>query len=409
MSQSVLRSVLSAACVAATSVLSIAQSAPVEVVKTRRQEPVTTQDPATRERVQVRLAEVISILEEGNLTEEQRERARTKLTEIRDRLARDEATRADAVRMYALRSDDGEPRARFRKVEVAEGADPVIVEMAEPSVPTPVLPPPLPAKAPKAPKPPKPPKAPRALMLAEAAQADAADAEARAGQHKATLELLLKERAKQGADEERRLRVEVEGLAQRHHLVEVERAERAAELAEVHAKRAHDRAKAQADDGAGFGAVRGRKAAGSQNRAGADAADDDLRAMIEEMRAEMREIRALIRQMRAKSQDIDEVRRNALAPARGSFGPAGSFGGSAAPRAGMQGTSAGFGLFAPASGGSGASAFAPGRGALAPAQGGGGSLGGVGMPGQGGDGACAPPARAGGGFAPVRSSDTFAN
>lgn len=140
-----------AAATLAAATLLTAQSAPL---------PSTTQDPSPRapkaeprstERMQVRLAEVIAMLEEDDLSPEQRAQAKKKLQEIVARLRETPAA--------ATTPAPSPSRPRTLTFRSAEGGEGKVVLV--PQEPAPPATPAMPAMPGKAPKPPKPPKAPK--------------------------------------------------------------------------------------------------------------------------------------------------------------------------------------------------------------------------------------------------------
>lgn len=335
MNQSIVRSLLSIACAAATTIALSAQSA----IVIREQEPA----PA-REQVRVRLAEVISLLEDEDLSPAQRADAKAKLHEILAQLdkERDAGGRA-RHRVVEVQRPDGNLAERIDPVEIptVEGREaPVAVLQAEPAEP-PV--PPDPVRKPRV----------RALRLLGGRGVDVAPDAAPLDGHKAHLESLL---GKVAADEARlealeslqRKNVELDNAASEMRLrgrlfarakQEAEHAARVADEARAEARDAEQDAEAMPSLRARFGKVpqevpkeRARKRVRVVEEEHADS--DDLRAMVEEMREEMREIRALIRDLRTHAQDDH----------------AGPFGGAdAAPAHGGGGmSSSSFDAFAPA-------------------------------------------------------------
>lgn len=145
-----------AATLAATTLL-LAQSAPQPRAASRSAAP-------GNERMQVRLAEVIAMLEEDDLTPAQRAEAKKKLEEIRARL-RAESTPPPPKPPAAPRGVDVAPAAPDEAVDVFEAKPtpragrrvlaPVVPDAPMPQEPTPPPSAPKAAKAPKAPKPPK--------------------------------------------------------------------------------------------------------------------------------------------------------------------------------------------------------------------------------------------------------------
>jgi len=356
-------SLLSVACLATPSAALLAQQA----IDTKPRQPAP---PAAREQMQVRLAEVIAMLEEDDLSPEQRERALAKLTEIRDRLAKE----GDGTRNAARASGEAPAaprRARFRAIETQPGESPeaIVVELAPPA------PPPSPAEppdavAPTAPVPPAPPtrirNRARLLELAEA-ENEARIAEVRA---KTAQEYDVIAKGKAQLDKAREYDVIAKGKAQLDDarakldaaVVELEAGQRvhalrgakmADELAKVYRGRVIAERDARSDHVDSFGrydvVVRPKisvEHAEHEKRAAHDEAeDDDLREMVEEMRAEMREIRALIRELRTRSSHDEATRRNAQAPAAPSSG---SFGVSGNPGAAASGGGGSFASPAPA-------------------------------------------------------------
>ena len=92
MNQTITKFLLAAACVAATPSLTTAQF----VISGSAPAPAKKLDPQpSRGQMQVRLAEVLSILEEEDLSPEQRAKAKAKVQELLERLAKESA---DAVR-----------------------------------------------------------------------------------------------------------------------------------------------------------------------------------------------------------------------------------------------------------------------------------------------------------------------
>lgn len=346
MNQSLMRCLLSAACIAATSLSSVAQSAPAG-----RSDAKRSAASPSREQMQIRIAEVMSMLEEDQLTDEQRARALAKLADIRDQLARERAT-SNAVRGLLVAPRSEERRARFRAAEAPER---VMVEVERLEAPLPPVPP-TPPTAPTAPTPPDtlevvevptPESSPVvrelfAKRVAEA-EADAHVVEVRAKMSQDAAESFAK-RAKE-LEKSRAIKgLAFEKLGKEHRALALRHAEQALELAKVE----RDHAAAHEDER--FDVVvrtKNRKArADADHDASPDS--DDLREMVQQMREEMREIRAMIREMRVKSKHLEETRRNAQAPLPAQGGGLHGFrgaGGSGAPAAPSQG---GGGAFAPA-------------------------------------------------------------
>ena len=328
MNQTISRCLVSAACLAVTA-LSPAQSA------VRGGGVARSQDPApSRERIQVRLAEVISMLEEEDLSPEQREMARKKLQEIMERLRKEQAQGqgeggargmgggspievsgakvaepGSRIRGRVVRVQSGD--GRVVEVQGREGHEVEVFEIAPEADARPRMnllgateaaeapAAPKPPKAPKAEKPPKapkPPQAPTRISLstpAEPAQV-AEEHEMRAllqVEREMDIARAAERRVARGRDEASRARHDALIELQRAHLAEAEARDRAA-------------------------ASEPRSRVGQRAKRVVEVEDDDaeIRAMIDEMRAEMREIRALMQQIRSRSQ---EARDEAMEPASG--------------------------------------------------------------------------------------------
>lgn len=271
-----------AVAVVAAATCALAQAAPAERSRTRP-------EPRGDDRVQVRLAEVIALLEEEDLTPDQRAKARAKLEDIVAQLRR-------------------------RAAEVIEFQGGEVVVRTQP---------PAPAEAPSAPTPPRPPKAPKPPKPAKAAAPVIVEVgPAEPGQHELRV---------------RQLQVETEAEAHgaeagqpRRWRVLAEHAQRAAEEARAHAdkvradsrvllERAHAAAPVPRDrvDGLRRAALEHKARAESEAEAEAPrarlrvravevpddggAGDGEIRALIEEMRAEMREIREMMLQLRKQA------------------------------------------------------------------------------------------------------------
>lgn len=414
------------------------------------------QEAKADEKVQTRLAEVIAMLEEDDLSPEQRAEAKKKLKEIGDRLRKDAAAKgkdaalppeAEGLEVIGddviVHSKDGvyfvKPRAEPSRA--VEGFPAVIGEPVEgrrvmglaPETGAPAAP--NPPRAPKAPRPPKPPKFPSPIEVPAAPDAppvpDLADPVAPKSvegmplpnsrprvirtrvveTHEQPVEVVqelpleiaveeargqgeLRWAEAQGALEEARAEAEVEGrrLKLRNRALDEARARfdeaRQAELgaaarhradavrAKFEAERAQDQAKTtrakaaeirrDADQlrAARVKVVRGEQlprlrelpllsmsldsetAEEAKSVFGrvaetrpADAGDDEIRALIDEMRAEMRTIRALMQELRTRSEREDAADEGVGAThAEGaSNGGGASFGGEPA------GAAAGFG------------------------------------------------------------------
>jgi hypothetical protein len=303
MSPTVLRSFLSAAVFAAATLSSPAQVA----VKTRKQEPA----PAD-ERVQLRLAEVIAMLEEDELSDEQRQKARRKLTEIADRLKQQGARAAagdKGVTNWRVLREDGTDSSRPAKVEVRrldpeamvelelaqveaaqEGVRAFRIEVEDEDM----------ARPAKAPRPPKAPKAPRAPKAPKAVVVEQSDD---------GTQIVVREVAElDDVTGEVHARV-----AERRAREEAERAHATAEIllerTRAEPRRTKDRQKVLMEleeaDAARADAVR------RAEKAHAAGEQAEVRAMIEEMREEMREIRELIRRIRERAaESAPEPSRN---------------------------------------------------------------------------------------------------
>lgn len=204
MNQSIVMRLLAAAC--ATAVVSSlpAQSAPAVRSGARAVAPEVAQDPVAApkraeagDKVQLRLAEVMAMLEEDDMTPEQQQKALKKLAEVADRLKQDRAaapTRSlggmvaraatppaqsdsapgssllgtsagsgqssgggGVARVRTARPVEGQPFGGFAPATPSPNSGDKPSQMEALGVPMPPKPP-KPAKAPKAPKAPKPPK-----------------------------------------------------------------------------------------------------------------------------------------------------------------------------------------------------------------------------------------------------------
>lgn len=340
MNQSIVKRLLTAACaVAVVSSLS-AQSAPVEVRSVQgghahamppsTQDPKPAQKPAdATDRVQLRLAEVMAMLEEDDMTPEQQLRALAKLTEVAERLKQERQQRIvyrnyDGAVAAPVAPGQGEAPTRTtvgRRIPGGEGQDKP-AQMRAIGVPMPPEPPapPTPGMAPKPPKPPAPPQVwvtapetkageaapPRRLVLSvspdgkerEVAVVDQAQVENR---KKRVEQALAKAEADVAKAKEEVARLQRIG---RETAVQAQRVKAQAERAkaEAAAKQAHDEARAVEEHirVAREHAARSKSAPRVAERA--PSSDDEIRATIEEMRAEMQEIRKLMQEIRARAQ-----------------------------------------------------------------------------------------------------------
>lgn len=350
MNQSIVKRLLTAACaVAVVSSLS-AQSRPVEVrslggTGARASAPAAPgqQDPKappqraeSTDRVQLRLAEVMAMLEEDEMTPEQQLKALAKLTEVAERLKRERQERIvyrnyegmvaapvapGAVPAPAIPPGEYPTRATVgRRIPAAEGDDKPARARAL-GVPMPPEPPAPPAPA-TAPTPPVKGQVWRALTVpgskAEAAEptprlmvsvspdgrereiavVEGAPVENRKKRIEAALAKAEADVAKAKEEVARLQRIDREtALESRRAKAEAERA-KAAELA----KKAHDEARAVEEHIriARERAVDTKPAPKARDRG--PSTDEEIRATIEEMRAEMQEIRKLMQEIRARAQ-----------------------------------------------------------------------------------------------------------
>lgn len=389
MNQFIVRSLLSIACAAVTTIALTAQSAIV----------VKEQDPAPgREQVRVRLAEVISLLEDEDLSPAQRDAAKAKLHEILAQLdkERDAVGRAKH-RIVEVQQRDGSVVQLADPVDFAtvqEHLTPGTVLRAEPAEPPA---PPAPLRKPKM-RTPRPQGGRVVDVAPEAAPPDGREAHPRLLPGRAetdearlkALEFLQRKSVElDNAAAEMRVRERVLARAKQ----EAEHAARVADEAKVEAQAAEegagampplpsrlrlgvlDAARAEAAEEnleampslrGQFGKVRaeapkerGRKRVRVVEQEHADT--DDLRAMVEEMREEMREIRSLIHDLRAHAHDGGHdgpFGGEGTAPAHGLGSDASSSNELAPSHAGGMSSSSAFDSFAPAQAfGSGADAF----------------------------------------------------
>lgn len=387
----ILKCLLSTVCFAVPSLVLPAQSGRGVTAPPEAQDP-SPKPTAAKERMQVRLAEVLAMLDEDDLSPAQRLKVKAKLQEVMERLAKEQATESGSATApgrnarSVLRTVDGEPKPRVRarvietegepgkvvRVMGAEGGEVEVVELAEiaeiaemgesaelAEVVEPAAP--APAKSPRAPKDPRAPKAPKAPKAPRAIVIDANDADGAMDQGefaKARVLLLEADKAYELAEKDLlRAKLEVQGKAGRpdvreghsntlryalqrargDHAATLERkarldAQRAdAERSSVKALKLLHEARAaqrQAED-------RKAEPRATDPRVRArvlhvDSDDSDVREMIEEMRAEMREIRSLLKELRQKS---EELTQNTF-PHRGAlraFAPSGGVGQPAAP------------------------------------------------------------------------------
>lgn len=276
-----------AVAVVAAAACALAQAAPAERSRPRS-------EPRGDDRVQVRLAEVIALLEEEDLTPDQRAKARAKLEDIVAQLRR----RADEV-------------IEFR------GGD-LVVRTQQPAAPAEAPQPPSPPKPAKAPKPPKAPKPAKAAepVIVEVAPAEPGERErvrvrklraeteaeahgAEAGQRRVWLEFA--EHAQKAAEQARahadKVRAESRMLLERAHTEAIDMRDRA-----EGARRALLERKARADAEGEAEAPRARLRVRTVDVPSAgEPADGEIRALIEQMRAEMREIREMMLQLRKQA------------------------------------------------------------------------------------------------------------
>lgn len=344
-----------AATLAAAAVLT-AQSAPLPNARAPKAEAKAT------ERMQVRLAEVIAMLEEDDLSPEQRAQAKKKLEEIVARLRETPAaaavpstpaplgrqSRTAETTESAATPAPSPSRSRTFTFHSAEGGEGrVMLVPQEPSPPAPPAPPALPGKAPKPPKPPKAPKPekgevlewvdvthgepgaePKVLGLSggkvtqlgggkvlieipEGAEWAEVDKTLKAqGQHLRGLTVVQGEKARAEATEAAE-KAERDAVRQHAQAARAEAEALRAQRAEVAAKRAAetrakvDRAIAEVRERqpgewktAPQAAPESRVRMRSASPRDDDRDDAEIRQLIEEMRAEMREIRKLIQQMK---------------------------------------------------------------------------------------------------------------
>lgn len=350
MNQSIVKRLLTAACaVAVVSSLS-AQSRPVEVrtlgggggAAARAAAPAAPgqQDPKpapqraeSTDRVQLRLAEVMAMLEEDEMTPEQQLKALAKLTEVAERLKKERQERIvyrnyegmvaapvapGAVPAPALAPGEYPTRATVgRRIPAAEGDDKPARARAL-GVPMPPEPP-APATAPTPPvkgqvwraltapgtkaEPSAP--APRYMVSVspdgrerEIAVVEGTQVENRKKRIEAALAKAEADVAKAKEEVARLQRIDREtALEARRAKAEAERAK-----AEDLAKKAHDEARAVEEHIriARERAVDTKPAPKVRERG--PSTDEEIRATIEEMRAEMQEIRKLMQEIRARAQ-----------------------------------------------------------------------------------------------------------
>lgn len=305
MNQSVKRSLLSIACIAATSLAVTAQSA----VAVKRQDP----SPA-RDQVKVRLAEVIAMLEEDDLTPEQRAHAKAKLREIVERLAQQSDDQVARGRDFVVKSEA--PPVRWRLHSQGDG-DIAVVEVAPamPGMPGQAAEPPAPPDAPLPPKAPRAPKIARARVVEVAPEGAVADEPVevelrrfRAAQADHEKQVVTLRRAAERLTKER---AELDVAAHDHVVRALEKAREAERDAERATRRVRiekvdaEAAKNRDEKPMRFRVLGGDRAAAIELHEEADD-EHELRAMIDEMRAEMSEIRALIRELRSRARDEDE-------------------------------------------------------------------------------------------------------
>jgi hypothetical protein len=353
MNQSIVKCLWTAACVAAVVSSSLAQSRPVEVrsygggggAVARAVAPAAPgqQDPKpapqraeATDRVQLRLAEVMAMLEEDEMTPEQQLKALAKLTEVAERLKQmkqpaivyrnfDGAVAVPsapgAAPVPPMAPGEYPTRATVgRRVPAVEGDDKPARARAL-GVPMPPEPPAPPAPA-KAPTPPVKGQVWRALTVpgtkAEAGTTtprlmvsvspDGREREiavvegTQVDNRKKRIEAAL---AKAEADVAK-AKEEVARLQRmgREFTVEARRAKAEAERdkAEAMAKKAHDEARVAEER---IRVVREQvidTKAAPKARDRAPSTDEEIRATIEEMRAEMQEIRKLMQEIRARAQ-----------------------------------------------------------------------------------------------------------
>lgn len=275
---------LSAACIAATTVCIPAQAAPSAGVR------APAQGADTNERVQRRLAEVIAMLEGDDLTAEEQAKARKTLQDIVAQLRKTSASRRPALAPVGsvpveVRAGEGGEVRRLRAPSAQGGVTGVEVEGETPKgrrgravdgqrgayeVDAPAV-----GTAPKAPKPSKEGKAD--AKRSKASQTPAAP-------------------PTPAAPKTRRAYADYEEVERGR-----ERAARAyADTAKVYAERDAETKRGYAGPG-----LRARTAPA---RARAPEAGDEaeIRAMIDEMRKEMREIRSLMQRIRQQAHDEED-------------------------------------------------------------------------------------------------------
>jgi hypothetical protein len=378
----VMRMLATASAIAVMTSLSAQSSGtPGQVWLSRTQDPASAPKVATtkvraeaKDRVQVRLAEVMAMLEEDEMSPELQQKALAKLAEVAKRLKEERA--AETPRAPGL------------------GGIMRVAPMQNDAFGVPM--PPTPAKAPKPPKAPKAAKAPKVpdapfaaegnppVMVFEAtpegdvghrihflngkaaeqyvAQAEVAEKIADQARVKSMRLAEVREGAAESNDE---VRVLLQRIGQQKAQAEEEVAKVRAEAdaAREQAKVARDEARANREI-----AVRARSLADVERvqkdairarveraapvrermRSAAPAADDgDIRATIDEMRAEMREIRQLMQEIRKRAQSEEAVELKTSSAFDGFPGAGASGSGSSAgsmPAATMpSGGSAGFG------------------------------------------------------------------
>ena len=268
---------LSAACIAATTVWIPAQAAPSAGVR------APAQGADSNERVQRRLAEVIAMLEGDDLTAEEQAKARKTLQDIVAQLRKTSASRRPSLApvesgAVEVRTGEGLEVKRPRATSGQRGGVGVEVEGETPKgrrgraadgqrggyeVEAPAV-----GTAPKAPKPPK-------------------EGKADAKRYKAS-----QTPAAPPAPETPKTR---------RAYVDHEEVERAREGA---ARARADATERRAPAGASGPSLRARTAPARARAADADEAE--IRAMIDEMRKEMREIRSLMQKIRQQAHDEED-------------------------------------------------------------------------------------------------------
>lgn len=354
----------------------------------------TTQDPAAppkataqkaraeADRVQVRLAEVMAMLEEDEMSPELQQKALAKLAEVAKRLREERA--ADAPRATSLGGLGGIARVVPAQPPTPDSR-PVFGTMpafpsADKAAQVEALGVPMPSRPAKAPKPPKAPKVPKEPGEPAAVPGGAAGVvidtdplgpgryrvytsngqsvdvypgqvevvEKAADTSRAVAKRYAERRAGAAeANDEVNVLLQRIGKQKAQAAEEVARARDEAEVALQHAKAAQDEARAN------FEVVKRARSEGAFERARAetdralnsararvDSAapvrtrtlrsevetdDAEIRATIEEMRAEMREIRQLMQEIRRRAQSEEQVEKT-TSSAFGGFPGAGSFG-----------------------------------------------------------------------------------